>query len=103
MQKTHFDSFHCNTNAECGNCAIAAENKSLRQLVEELQELIEDLQERIEKLEEKIEAVRVFVLNIYNQANQILSRRSGVPRGIWSYWKGAGEVARKVYNLLSEG
>ena len=57
--------------------------------------------ERCEELQRTLEMARDETLRIYNQAASVMSRRSGVPRGLWSFWRGAGEMARRIYSLLN--
>lgn len=91
-----FDSFRCSADeTDCQDCDVAREN-------EELKEIVEELNEQIEKLEKRIDKVRQYTLNVYRKAAQVLMQRSGVPRGTWAFWKGAGGVARRVYNMLTE-
>lgn len=71
---------------DCQNCELVRENEKLRKF--------------IERQQQAINAAQNFCLHIYSRASGVLCRRSGVPRGIWAFWKGSGGVARKVYNLL---
>ena len=70
---------------DCQNCDLVRENEELGELIKRQQRVID--------------TTRTYVLSIYSQAAQALSKHQ--PRGTWAFWKGSGEVARKVYNLLS--
>lgn len=89
--------------SDCRDCRLVEENQKLQQEIQRLQEEIERLYKIIERLREVIDTACNYALSIYGQAAQVLGKRSGVPRGTWSFWKGSGEVARVVFNILSEG
>jgi hypothetical protein len=80
---------------DCQNCAaLARENRELRQTVEKQRKTITRLQSRIDR-------ARYFCAVIYSQASRVMSDHQ--PRGTWSLWRGRGEMAAKIYNMLSTG
>lgn len=68
---------------------------------EELETL--KLKQRIMKMESVIRSALSYIGGVEAEAGEILSQRSGVPRGRWAFVKGASQVARCVKNLLSRG
>lgn len=72
----------------CNNCQqLQAENDILRR--------------RILKLEQLLTQALYYCTTVKNQANYILSHKSGISRGQWAYSRGAGKIATKVIDLLS--
>lgn len=61
------------------------------------------LKRRLIKMESAIKSALRYVSGVELEANEILSRRSGVPRGRWAFVKGASQVATRVKNLLIGG
>jgi len=79
---------------DCQNCEqLIKENRELRQVIEKQRKAIRRLQDRINR-------VRDFCTIIYSQAVHVMSEHQ--PRGTWSLWRGRGEMAAKVYNMLSQ-
>ena len=78
---------------DCQNCEqLTKENRELRQVI--------DKQRKANRrLRDKIGLVRDLCTIIYNQAKCVMSNHQ--PRGTWSLWRGRGEVAAKVYNILN--
>jgi predicted RNase H-like nuclease (RuvC/YqgF family) len=78
----------------CSNCArLEVENAVLRRQ-------IELLRREIKALKRKLETIRRYAEKVRRTAAAILSQRSGVPRGKWSYARGAEGVADGVLKLL---
>lgn len=70
----------------------------------ELQRLeLERLQNRIMRLESIIKNLRRYVIRVEAETSEILAHSSGVPRGKWSFAKGAFKVVGDVKNLLERG
>lgn len=80
-------------SVDCQACDLPDENERLREELEELRKMLQ-------RWEQVIEQVRDYTLTTYNEAQRVMSRHQ--PRGTWSLWKGKGEVAREVYNMLLE-
>ena len=88
------------TTTDCQGCGLVSENEALRREVDRLQKEVEKLERVIEEMRRAVQAVRNYCLRVYGQAARVMSRHQ--PRGTWSLWKGKGEVAREIYNRLSE-
>ena len=70
----------------CANCeALEAENEALRA--------------EIQRLRRQLEAIRRYCNLILERTRRILGQRSGVPRGKWSFARGADGVADSVEKL----
>ena len=61
------------------------------------------LKRRIMKMESAIKSTLAYIGGVEAEASEILSQRSGVPRGRWAFARGASQVAKCVKNLLSGG
>jgi len=78
---------------DCQNCnRLARENAALRLEIKKLKS-------KVFWLQQTIEAARAVALAIYNQATAVMAQHQA--RGTWSYHKGRGEAAAKLYNILS--
>lgn len=78
---------------DCQNCErLTRENQELRRVIARQQKTID-------RLRAVIDLVRDLCAIVYNQARRVMSDHQ--PRGTWSLWRGRGEVAGKVYNMLS--
>jgi hypothetical protein len=74
----------------CDQCqALAAENAAL-------QGEVKRLQQENKRLRARLKVIRDFVERVLN----ILSQRSGVPRGKWAYTRGADAVASRVLGMM---
>jgi hypothetical protein len=61
------------------------------------------LKQRIIKMESAIKSTLHYIGGVEAETSEILSQRSGVPRGRWAFVKGAAQVARCVKNYLERG
>jgi regulator of replication initiation timing len=74
----------------CPNCA------KLRLQITFLKAENRRLKAENRQLKKKLVAIRDYAEKVENAANAILSRRSGVPRGKWSFARGADRTADGV-------
>lgn len=94
---------------ECSGCGLVSEihrlekeNQRLRVHIEELQEYTNELEKAIRRMQRALLRIWQYVVKILNETRPTLSKRSGVPRGIWAYCVGADEVAEEVGDLIQE-
>ncbi|MBN1139928.1 MAG: hypothetical protein JXM73_25380 [Anaerolineae bacterium] len=78
---------------ECARCTQA------RELVE-AQRRVRQLERRVEKLKRIRDRALQMCLMLIASADQVLGRKSGVPRGTWAYAKGVKHAAAAIYRAL---
>lgn len=61
------------------------------------------LKKRIVRLETIIRELSYYAARVENETGRILKQPSGVPRGKWSFAKGADRVAKDVRRFLERG
>jgi predicted RNase H-like nuclease (RuvC/YqgF family) len=78
----------------CSHCvALEAENAVLKQQ-------IVLLEREIKRLQRKLDIIRRYAEKVKEAAGAILCQRSGVPRGKWSFARGADRTADGVLRLF---
>ena len=78
----------------CSNCA-ALEAELARARAE-----IEALRRTVTRLRAIIARARAACVSLAAQADKVLARRSGVPRGTWAFARGLREAAARVAAFL---
>lgn len=61
---------------------------------------VEQLKRMVKRLQEVIAQARAVCEGIMSKAQVMLSARSGVPRGAWSFCKGAYNAAAQIHAYL---
>ena len=64
---------------------------------------IERLRRQVRRLQQVIQMARAACVKWLAQTRTILSKKSGVPRGMWAFARGAHEVAVRLLGILSQG
>lgn len=64
---------------------------------------VERLRNRIMRMETIIKELLHYTAKVEAETGQILGQSSGVPRGKWSFAKGADRIARDVRRFLERG
>ena len=81
----------------CTNCArLESELASARREIERLNR-------QVRRLRQVIRMARAACLKWLAQTRAVLSRKSGVPRGMWAFARGAHQVAARLLAILSSG
>lgn len=87
---------------DCQSCeALAQENARLQQENARLRQTVARQRRKIQRLQYVIKRTNDYAVSVYQKAAKAMSEHQ--PRGKWSFHKGAGETARKVYNRLMGG
>ncbi len=87
----------------CAGCGLQGEVARLQAQVAQLQRENERLRRHIERLRRVIRMARAACLKWLEQTREILSQKSGVPRGMWAFARGAHQVAVQLLAILSSG
>ena len=86
---------------ECPYCAEAESRcAKLERENDKLKRENEKLKRRIKKLEELLKRIREYCWGVVKRTDKILSQRSGISRGQWSFAKGARGVAEAILSYL---
>ena len=80
----------------CNNCA------NLQAQLDAARREIATLRTRIRQLERIIQTARYLCQTYIAATHPIISRKSGVPRGKWSYAKGVYRVAAHILSTLNQ-
>ena len=88
----------------CSSCAsLQAQVARLQAQVARLQRENERLRRHIERLRRVIRMARATCQKWIVQTREVLSQKSGMPRGLWAFARGAHEVARRLLGILNQG
>lgn len=67
---------------------------------ERLAQELADVQAELDDLRAGLDDVETFCRGVASRAEQILSRRRGVPRGTWALMRGRSEIANLILERL---
>ena len=81
----------------CGDCSELAR---AQRRIRDLEHQVAQMERRIRRLQQIIESARAAAAWWLARAQQVLSRRSGVPFGRWAFMLGAYYAASTIYRLL---